>query len=296
LGGGTGSGVIPVLAPKLRETFIGTPVIAIGVLPAPSEGELASFNAARSLMALAGNVDGFIMVDNEKFLRWGKSMHESYRIINHRLVRRLRLIAEASEGPVAGEKVLDAADILNTICGTARIAAQVGEDVMSGGGRAGGPLAAELSTVGYASEQLPRWPIVGLRRKTNPMWRARRILALTKTALTEALIDANFENATQSLILVVGPQDEIDMEGFVAARSWLSKLSNGGEVRGGDYPVKSKTLEVIVAFGGLTEIPRVTQILEMGKDFTAKRPEVVKDKQERLSQLYSASADIEPLG
>ncbi|MFC1919470.1 hypothetical protein ACFLWX_01590, partial [Chloroflexota bacterium] len=257
---------------------------------------LSSFNAARSLMALAGNVDGLILVDNDKFLRWGMSMHESYRVINRKIVRRMRLIAEASEGPTAGEKVLDAADILNTICGTARIAAQVGEDVMQAKGENKAPLAAELSTIGYASEMLPRWPVIKLRKKTNPMWRARRIITLTKTALSETLIDATFEQASQSLILVVGPRDEIDMEGFVAARTWLGKLSHGGEVRGGDYPVKSNQLEVIVAFGGLTEIPRVTQLLEMGKEYTAIRPDMVRDKENRLGQLYAPSADIEPMG
>jgi hypothetical protein len=177
----------------------------------------------------------------------------------------VRLLAEASEGPKAGEKVLDAADILNTLCGSSRIAAILEHGAAQGKGRLTGLPRAEFSTIGYASDPLPTWPIAGIRRKTDPVWRALRIPELAKAASADCLVDMEPENAGQNLILAIGPQDEIDAEGFMATRDWLGKYSTIGEVRAGDYPVKSKMLEVIVVFSGLTKIHRVTEILDAGK-------------------------------
>ncbi|MFC1919407.1 hypothetical protein ACFLWX_01275 [Chloroflexota bacterium] len=265
LGGGTGSGMIPVIASKFKEMFLGTPIIAIAALPARSEGDLALFNAAQSLVAMISSMDSILIIDNEKFLKYGTNMHESYRIANDRLARTVRLLAEASEGSQAGVKILDAADVLNTICGSSRMAAMLTEDSIQIETKPVAPRRAELATIGYAYEALPTWPITGKRRSTDPIWRAQRILALTKAASTDCLVDIAPENSKRSLVLVVGPQDEIDAEGFMAAQDWLDKIAPGVEVRAGDYPVKNKMLEILVAFGGISEIPRITEIL--GKEY-----------------------------
>lgn len=268
LGGGTGSGMIPTLARKFKEMFLGTPVIAIAILPARSEGDLALSNAARSLETMISNMENILIVDNDKFLNSGANMHESYRIANDRLARTVRLLSEASEGRQIGVKIMDAADVLNTICGSSRMAAMLTEDSIQ---IEKGPVAshrAELATIGYAYESLPTWPITGKRRSTDPIWRAQRILALAKAASTDCLVDIAPENARRSSVLVVGPQDEIDAESFMAAQEWLDKITPGVEVRAGDYPVKSKILEVIVTFGGIQEIPRITEIMGKKTDNT----------------------------
>ena len=51
LGGGTGSGGSPVLARHLKRIYR-EPVYALGIIPAPEEGRLYSYNAARSLTTL----------------------------------------------------------------------------------------------------------------------------------------------------------------------------------------------------------------------------------------------------
>ena len=48
LGGGTGSGGTPVLVRQFKKIYH-EPVYVLGILPAPEEGRLYSFNAARSL-------------------------------------------------------------------------------------------------------------------------------------------------------------------------------------------------------------------------------------------------------
>lgn len=52
LGGGTGSGGMPVLAKHIDSVYDSMPVYAVGVLPSKREGQLYAYNAARSLQTL----------------------------------------------------------------------------------------------------------------------------------------------------------------------------------------------------------------------------------------------------
>ena len=97
LGGGTGSGVLPVLGKAIRSTYgARIPVIAVAVFPARMEGELMELNAGKSFVSLQQNVDGILLVDNEKFMHRGETLETAYRHINMMLARELRLLVEAS--------------------------------------------------------------------------------------------------------------------------------------------------------------------------------------------------------
>jgi len=67
LGGGTGSGVSPVIARLARQE--GALVTGFVVLPFSCEGEARGLNAARALEALKAAADGVICLPNDKILR-----------------------------------------------------------------------------------------------------------------------------------------------------------------------------------------------------------------------------------
>ncbi len=71
LGGGTGSGGTPVLARQLKKIYR-EPVYVLGILPAPEEGRLYSYNAARSLATLIKEADNTFIFDNSAGRMKGK--------------------------------------------------------------------------------------------------------------------------------------------------------------------------------------------------------------------------------
>jgi cell division GTPase FtsZ len=103
LGGGTGSGTMPVLAKHLKQVY-DEPVYAIGILPAENEGDIYTLNSARSLKTLLPSADAVILVDNGTFLRGGESVREAYDRINKEVVKRIGIIARAGE--IRGKKAV----------------------------------------------------------------------------------------------------------------------------------------------------------------------------------------------
>ncbi len=87
LGGGTGSGIGPVIAKVLKE--MGIPVIAVVVLPASHEGGLTAKNAVESLNILTEHVDSIVLVDNQK-LAYAESTEKLFQRYNEYVARSLR--------------------------------------------------------------------------------------------------------------------------------------------------------------------------------------------------------------
>ena len=102
LGGGTGSGGSPVLARHLKRIYR-EPVYAIGILPAPEEGRLYSYNAARSLSTLVNEVDNTFIFDNSAWKNEGESVKDAYSRLNDEIVRRFGVLFRAGGFLLSGE-------------------------------------------------------------------------------------------------------------------------------------------------------------------------------------------------
>ena len=81
LGGGTGSGGSPVLARHLKRIYR-EPVYALGIIPAPEEGRLYSYNAARSLTTLVNEADNTFIFDNSAWKNEGESVKGAFQRLN----------------------------------------------------------------------------------------------------------------------------------------------------------------------------------------------------------------------
>ncbi|KLK89332.1 cell division protein [Methanoculleus sediminis] len=281
LGGGTGSGGSPVLARHLKRIYR-EPVYAIGILPAPEEGRLYSYNAARSLSTLVNEADNTFIFDNSAWKNEGESVKDAYNRLNDEIVRRFGVLFRAGEVGRAGvgEMVVDSSEVINTL-------------------RGGG-----ISTVGYAiSEKIsPRTKqnqgllsgLVRKKEKTEEVLtgedKSAKIIALVRRAMLGRLtLPCDYSTAERGLVLLAGPPDEMDRKGVEKSKSWVEENIAGVEVRGGDYPVQSDYVAAVVVLATIGNAPRITELLEIAK---STKEDVLKSKEKRSNMFDDG---IEPL-
>jgi len=285
LGGGTGSGGSPVLARHLKRIYR-EPVYALGIIPAPEEGRLYSYNAARSLTTLVNEADNTFIFDNSAWKNEGETVKSAFQRLNNEVVRRFSILFRAGEvGKFGvGEMVVDSSEIINTL-------------------RGGG-----ITSVGYAvsevlskNSKMKRGLIGGLKdrfghkRETNEEVlmgedKSAKVVALVRRAMLGRLtLPCDYSTAERALVLIAGPPDQMDRKGVEKAKSWVEENIAGVEVRGGDYPVNSEYIAAVVMLATVGNAPRIKELLDIAKET---KEDVIKSK-EKKSTMFEEG--IEPL-
>jgi cell division GTPase FtsZ len=289
LGGGTGSGGSPVLARHLKRIYR-EPVYALGIIPAPEEGRLYSYNAARSLTTLVNEADNTFIFDNSAWKNEGESVKSAFQRLNNEVVRRFAILFRAGEVGRAGvgEMVVDSSEIINTL-------------------RGGG-----ITSVGYAVSDVistrtkqQRGIFGGLKENFKDKFggkkeaneqvlmgedRSAKIVSLVRRAMLGRLtLPCDYSTAERALVLIAGPPDEMDRKGVEKAKSWVEENIAGVEVRGGDYPVNSEYVAAVVMLATVGNAPRIKELLDIAKET---KEEVIKSK-EKKSNMFEEG--IEPL-
>jgi cell division GTPase FtsZ len=289
LGGGTGSGGSPVLARHLKRIYR-EPVYALGIIPAPEEGRLYSYNAARSLTTLVNEADNTFIFDNSAWKNEGESVKSAFTRLNNEVVRRFAILFRAGEVGRAGvgEMVVDSSEIINTL-------------------RGGG-----ITSVGYAISDVisthtkqQRGIFGGLKENIKDTFggkkeaneqvlmgedRSAKIVGLVRRAMLGRLtLPCDYSTAERALVLIAGPPDEMDRKGVEKAKSWVEENIAGVEVRGGDYPVNSEYVAAVVMLATVGNAPRIKELLDIAKET---KEEVIKSK-EKKSNMFEEG--IEPL-
>ncbi|MFA5331497.1 MAG: tubulin/FtsZ family protein [Methanoregula sp.] len=289
LGGGTGSGGSPVLARHLKRIYR-EPVYALGIIPAPEEGRLYSYNAARSLTTLVNEADNTFIFDNSAWKNEGESVKSAFMRLNNEVVRRFAILFRAGEvGRMGvGEMVVDSSEIINTL-------------------RGGG-----ITSVGYAISEVTSARTkqqkgifgglkdnlkntLGAKKESNEEVlmgedRSAKIVGLVRRAMLGRLtLPCDYSTAERALVLVAGPPDEMDRKGVEKAKSWVEENIAGVEVRGGDYPVNSEYVAAVVMLATVGNAPRIKELLDIARET---KEDVIKSK-EKKSNMFEES--IEPL-
>jgi cell division GTPase FtsZ len=285
LGGGTGSGGSPVLARHLKRIYR-EPVYALGIIPAPEEGRLYSYNAARSLTTLVNEADNTFIFDNSAWKNEGESVKSAFHRLNNEVVRRFGVLFRAGEVSRmgVGEMVVDSSEIINTL-------------------RGGG-----ITSVGYAISEVmskrtkdKRGIFGGLKDKFGRKKeaneevllgedRSAKIVALVRRAMLGRLtLPCDYSTAERALVLLAGPPDEMDRKGVEKAKSWVEENIAGVEVRGGDYPVASEYIAAVVMLATVGNAPRIKELLDIAKET---KEDVIKSKEKKTSMFEES---IEPL-
>jgi len=287
LGGGTGSGGTPVLARELKKIYH-EPVYVLGILPAPEEGRLYSYNAARSLRTIVHEADNTFLFDNSAWKNEGESVKSAFQRLNDEIVRRFGVLFRAGEMSRygVGEMVVDSSEIINTL-------------------RGGG-----ITTVGYAitsvSSKEKKTGVSGVITSIKDTIvrkgqedegllgedRTAKIISLVRRAMLGRLtLPCDFSTAERALVLVAGPPREMDRKGIEKSKSWVEENIAGVEVRGGDYPVNSSYIAVVVVLSTIGNAPRINELLEIAKET---KDDVYSPDKEKKSALFEQES-IEPL-
>jgi cell division GTPase FtsZ len=285
LGGGTGSGGSPVLARHLKRIYR-EPVYALGIIPAPEEGRLYSYNAARSLTTLVNECDNTFIFDNSAWKNEGESVKGAFQRLNNEIVRRFAILFRAGEVSRmgVGEMVVDSSEIINTL-------------------RGGG-----ITSVGYAISEVTskrtkdkRGLIGGIKNKFGTKReaneevllgedRSAKVVALVRRAMLGRLtLPCDYSTAERALVLIAGPPDEMDRKGVEKAKSWVEENIAGVEVRGGDYPVNSEYVAAVVMLATVGNAPRIKELLDIAKET---KEDVIKSKEKKTSMFEEG---IDPL-
>ena len=283
LGGGTGSGGSPVLARHLKRIYR-EPVYALGIIPAPEEGRLYSYNAARSLTTLVNEADNTFIFDNSAWKNEGESVKTAFNRLNNEVVRRFSVLFRAGEVSKmgVGEMVVDSSESINTL-------------------RGGG-----ITSVGYAISEVmskntkeKRGIFGGLKDKFGPKKEANeevlmgedksaKIISLVRRAMLGRLtLPCDYSTAERALVLIAGPPGEMDRKGIEKAKSWVEENIAGVEVRGGDYPVNSEYVAVVVMLATVGNAPRIKELLDIAKET---KEDVIKSK-EKKSNMFEEGID-----
>ncbi len=285
LGGGTGSGGSPVLARHLKRIYR-EPVYALGILPAPEEGRLYSYNAARSLSTLVKESDNTFLFDNSAWKNEGESIKSAFQRLNDEIVRRFGVLFRAGEVTKAGvgEMVVDSSEIINTLRGSGvstigyAITEVVDKQRKQGRGLLGG-LKDTLIKRGAAEEVL-----LGEDKSA-------KIIALVRRAMLGRLtLPCDYSSAQRALVLIAGPPNEMDRKGVEKAKSWVEENIAGVEVRGGDYPVESNYIAAVVVLATIQNAPRIKELMAIAKET---KEDVLKTKDKKPAAMFDDG--IEPL-
>ncbi|MDD4983759.1 MAG: cell division protein FtsZ [Candidatus ainarchaeum sp.] len=215
MGGGTGTGVAPVIAEIAKENASLT--IAVVTLPFTVEGRVRTANALEGLKKLRSVVDTVIVIPNDKILEIAPDLplNTAFRVADEVLTNAVKGIAEMITKP--GLINLDFADLRTIMCR---------------GGAA----------------------MIGLGESTPEANSTDRALLAAENALTSPLLDIDISKAKRALVNVVGGTDMSIKEAQTIVEAVASKIDPEAHIIWGAMidPEMAKTQirAMIVIVGG----------------------------------------------
>lgn len=272
LGGGTGSGGMPVLAQQIKKRFE-EPVYGLGILPSSEEGQIYSVNAARSLESCVDSTDNLMIFDNDAFNRGAKNIESWYDELNTMIAERFGTLlsaGELSEDDYAAESVVDASEVINTLeCGG-------------------------ITSLGYATSKLdPDNVNPGLLTKimgdteVDEGESVSRLKGLCQKSMSGRLtLKANVESTERALVIFSGPPKYLSRKGIEEGRKVIEKRTDCMEVRGGDYPRPNYgKVSVTVVLSGIHDISRIRELQKIAVEADKKIQETREKRDENLDEL-----------
>jgi cell division protein FtsZ len=215
LGGGTGTGVAPVIGEIAKENNCLT--LAVVTLPFTVEGKVRTQNALEGLKKLRSVVDTVIVIPNDKILEIAPDLplNTAFRVADEVLTNAVKGIAEMITKP--GLINLDFADL---------------RTIMSRGGAA----------------------MIGLGESTPESNAADRALLAAENALTSPLLDIDISKAKRALVNVVGGTDMSIKEAQTIVEAVASKIDPEAHIIWGamidpEMP-KTQIRSMVVIVGG----------------------------------------------
>ena len=258
LGSATGSGAGSVLVDELQGLY-DEPLYVLGALPSDDDGGTAALNAARALRSVVPTADSTLAFDRET---WPGDPERDDDPEIRALATRVATLFAAGEldSSVVAENAMDSSDLIRTL-------------------EPGG-----VSSIGYASTdvepderglfgRLVAW----FSRSTDDdeATDAAKVKSLVQRAAnTRLTIPCEVSSAERALVVLSGPPSELSRRGFESARQWLEQEADTVEILAGDDPrPRSSTLEAVVIFSNVTDVPRIDALQRRALDVQAANEE-----------------------
>jgi cell division GTPase FtsZ len=246
-------------------------VYALIVLPFEHEEvaeERALYNTAVCLKSISQVADAVILVDNQRYVRKDFSLQNNITKINQLIVEPffdMLCAGEEKKGKNIGAKVLDAGDIIQTLCG--------------------------WSAIGYGDIKLPliTFPTDWSRNFRKRSTRTHKGIEAMDQALSELSIECNPQDAHRALFLLSAPSKEMNVELIKELTDYLKNYAPQAVVRNGDYPREKGLMDVTVILSELCDVAKV-------RDYYTKSANLVSEMKKRQKIQTSKSALTEEAG
>ncbi|MFH1752495.1 MAG: cell division protein FtsZ [archaeon] len=239
LGGGTGSGALPVIAQMAKD--LGALTVGVVTLPFTVEGKKRMENALEGLARLKKHADTIIVIPNDKILEIVPDLPVSaaFKVADEVLSNAVKGITELVTKP--GLINLDFADL---------------RTVLSKGGAA----------------------MIGLGESKSEKAAESRALEAVENALTSPLLDVDISNANKALVNVVGGVDMTLREAEMIVEAVASKIHPDAHIIWGamideELPKARVQAMVVIAGGKFPYLDVVKEFdgkepVDLGIDYT----------------------------
>jgi cell division GTPase FtsZ len=275
--GGTGSGAAPVMAKAIKERFSDRPVYAMIVLPFEHEEvteERALYNTAVCLKSVYQIADAVILVDNQRYVRKDYSLQNNIVKINQLIVEPFfdtLCAGEEQKRRHIGAKVLDAGDIIQTLCG--------------------------WSAIGYGEVKLPliTFPSDFSKNFRKRGTRTHKGIEAMDQALSELSVECDPQDAYRALYLLAAPAKEMNMDLVKELGDYLKGFAPQAVIRNGDYPREKGLLDVTVMLSELSDVAKVRHYYTKSSQLACEMKERQKSKTSKAALAEEAGKDIPTL-
>ena len=275
--GGTGSGATPVIAKFLKERYADKPVYAMLVLPFEHEEaneERALYNTAVCLKSTYQIADAIILIENQRYVRKDYSLQSNITEINKLIAEPFfDLLCAGEEKKVKhiGAKVLDAGDIIQTLCG--------------------------WTAIGYGDIKLPliTFPTDWGRDFRKRGTRTHKGIEAMDQALSDLSVECDPRDAHRALYILCAPTKEMNVEMVKELGDYLKSFAPQAVIRNGDYPREKGLLDVTVILSELSDVAKVREYYTRSSELARELKVRVKNKESKAGLAEEAGKDVPTL-
>jgi cell division GTPase FtsZ len=275
--GGTGSGSIPVLTQIIKERYKDKPVYALLVLPFEHEEQTDDrtiYNTAVCLKSISSVADAIILVENQRYIKKDSTLKNNMAKINELVVEPfydLLCVGEEKKSKYIGAKLLDAGDIIQTLCG--------------------------WTTLGYGKVELPLF-------KLPFRWKPEFMGKITEThkgieamdeAISELSLECNARDSNKALYLLSAPASEMNMDLVKELGDYLSGIASEAIIRYGDYPIRERKLTITVILSQFRHVDKIIKYYDRFPNVMEKMEKIESDIDLIIDKMNNASLKIPSL-
>ena len=275
--GGTGSGLIAVIAEEIQERYQDKPVYCMLALPFEHEETIEArtkINTATCLKATYSIADAVFLVDNQRYLKKDASVANNMLAINRLIAApfyELLCAGEEKKAKNIGARLLDAGDIGQTLGG--------------------------WSIIGYGKSDLP---IIRLPFGRNMNFRKKGVethkgLMAMDQAISNLSLECDSRDATSALYLLSAPSIEMNMDLVKELGEYLREMCPDAVIRYGDYPRGESALRVTVILSNLTRVEKVLGYYDAMNKLVHMEKQKQKANEAKIKELIDASEEVPSL-